>query len=147
MRGLIRHADPAYEPAGIDVATMDEWARRLTKAVPHRLLEELAPNVMEMAGSDRFDPDRLGHVCDRFGARGALVATGDFRAAVTALLRESNLTLPTGDAAAAQRALAAHPVAGDLFTFALSDACFAAREAALLPATAARVVFTAAEGN
>jgi len=147
MRGLIRDIDPAYEPAGIDVATMDEWARRLSKAVSRKVLDELASNILEMAGDSSFDPARLAHICDRFGARAALVATGDFRAAVTALLRESNVTLPVGDAAAAQRALAGHPIAGDLFTFALSDACFAAREIALSSTSPSRAGTSGGEGR
>jgi hypothetical protein len=131
MHGLVRHIDAAYEPKGMDVAVLDEWARRISKAVPRKLREELAPNVLEMAGDSHADPARLGQVCERFGARAALVATGDFRAAIAALLRESNLTLPVGDARQAQQSLARHPVASDLLIFALSDACFSAREIAL----------------
>jgi hypothetical protein len=147
LRGLIRDLDPTYEPAGVDLAALDEWARRLAKVISRKVLEDLAPNTMEMAGDANFDPARLAHVCDRFAARAALVATGDFRAAVTALLRESKLTLPAGNAADAQRLLVGHPIAGDLFTFALSDACFSARDIALSSTSALRAGSTGLQGQ
>ena len=131
LHGLLRLVDPSYEPAGVDVAAMEEWAKRLGRAIPRRLFDEVAPNVLEMSGSVQGDLTRLGQICDRFGARLALVATGDIAAGVAALLREADLTVGVGDPREVQQGIARHPVAADLLTFALSDECFAAREIAL----------------
>jgi hypothetical protein len=131
LHGLLRLVDPSYEPAGVDLPAMEEWAKRIGKAIPRRLFDEVAPNVLEMSGNVQGDLTRLGQICDRFGARLALVATGDIAAGVSALLREANLTVGVGDPRQVQQSIARHPVASDLLTFALSDECFAAREIAL----------------
>ncbi len=128
LGGLIRNYDPNYTTPGVDQETLDEMTRRVGKAIPRRVREELAPITLEMAGAPSHDPGRLGLAASELGDRAALLALGSMPASLGALLKLAGHELALrGGARERAEAVRRVPEAASLLAFAISDAHFEAR--------------------
>jgi cellulose synthase operon protein C len=131
MGSLIHAYDPSHLPAEADAEQVAELARRLKKAVPRRSRDELGPLLLEARGSSTNDVTKLADAALTFGNRFALVALGSFPAALSALFKAAHDQAPGADRPQERAALLRRtPEAWALFSFALSDAHFAARKQA-----------------
>jgi tetratricopeptide (TPR) repeat protein len=126
LAGLVLNADPNYEH-GLDVTEVQEWARRVSRAVPRRALEDNGPLLFEMAGAPEHDPARLPLGVAELGSRASLLATGSVPQALSALAK---MVVEAGlppDPIARASVLAQVPEAQHLLRFAISDAHFEIR--------------------
>jgi hypothetical protein len=129
--GLAKTYDPMYERADLDRKELEDWARRVGKAIPRKLRDNLGPVAIEVVASAGFDAGSLGLAAAELGDRAALLATGSVPAATRALLALADLR-PAPDAPPKDRvgAMRKVPEAWDLLRFAISDAYFEARRRA-----------------
>ncbi len=129
--GLAKTYDPMYERADLDRKELEDWARRVGKAIPRKLRDSLGPVAIEVVASSSFDASSLGLAAAELGDRAALLATGSVPAATRALLALADLK-PAPDASPIDRvgAMRKVPEAWDLLRFAISDAYFEARRRA-----------------
>ena len=129
VAGLIRSYAPKYPATGLDQGLVDDMAHRVAKLVHRRVRDELFPIVMEIAGTQGFDPSLVGLYASELGDRAALLATGSVPAAIDALLElaaSAGVTerSPSGRVPAIQRV----PEAWSLLEWSLSDGCFEIRQ-------------------
>ncbi len=128
VAGLVRSYDANYAPPGLDPGQLEAMSKRIGKAIPRKMRDELAPLVIEMAGAHGFDPARLGLLACELGDRVALLATGSLPSGVSALLRLAGIDGLDAMATRARfEAIRRVPEAQDLFVFAIGDAHFEAR--------------------
>lgn len=129
--GLAKTYDPMYTRADLDRRELEDWARRVGKAIPRKVRDNLGPVAIEVVASANFDASSLGLAAAELGDRAALLAVGAVPAATRALLALADLRPDDGaspkDRVAAMRQV---PEAWDLLRFAISDAYFEARRRA-----------------
>ena len=129
--GLAKTYDPMYQRADMEPRAIDEWARKVGRAIPRRVRDDLGPVAIEVVASPHFDATHLGLAGAELGDRVALLALGSTPAATSALLALADRRPPDGSSpherAAALREV---PEAWDLLRFAASDAYFEARQRA-----------------
>jgi hypothetical protein len=124
LHGLIRSQMPGYEPAGVELAMVEEMGRRVLKHMNRRSLTELVPHLMELMGAPNFDPARVYTVASTAGNRAGLLATGSIGDALSALIKLAGLPyVPPVDRDLLEKVEEAR----DLLSFALSEAHFEAR--------------------
>jgi tetratricopeptide (TPR) repeat protein len=129
--GLVRIQDSNYAPSGFETAELESVGRKVFKAVPRRLRDELAPSVLEMGGEAHFDPTRLGLAASELADRVALAAIGSTPAGLGALLKLAGEDF-TDSLTPKERVAAVRRVseAWSLLSFSISDAYFEARHRA-----------------
>ncbi len=127
MHALIRAHAPDYAPDGVDVATMDEMARRISKHLSRKAREELLPHLVDLEGADSFDPARVYEMASTAASRAGLLATGSVPSAATALCKLAGVPSSARHNAIAMTQVAE---ARDLLLFAVSEAHFEARQRA-----------------
>lgn len=123
---LVRSRDDTYEPAGVDLATLTEPARIIAKHTSSS--GDLGALCLEMGSRANFEPHRFGIAAAQWSDRVALVATGQTRAGMAALLRLGGNDLESASGFDARLALVrSMPEAFGLLAFSLSDAHAEAR--------------------
>jgi cellulose synthase operon protein C len=127
LLALVRSQAPGFEPPGVDLANLDEMARRVGRQLSKRAREDLAPHLMELAGSTDFDPSRVYWVASTAGNRAGLLATGSLPAALSALAKLSGLAREGRTTATV---IAQIEEARELLGFAISEGHFEARQRA-----------------
>jgi cellulose synthase operon protein C len=136
VRALIRYFDHSFEPKGIDLAVLDEIARRVGKAIPHKYHDELEPSVFEMRGMPDFDPNKLPGLVIELGSRSALLATDSIASSLAALLKTTMVNIEMSTPEQYYQTIRSHPEASSLLDFSISDAFFAARQSLRNPESA-----------
>ncbi len=129
--GLAKTYDPMYSRPDVDRRELEDWARRVGKAIPRKVRDNLGPVAIEVVASASFDASSLGLAAAELGDRAALLAVGAVPAATRALLALADLR-PDESASPKDRVAAMRqvPEAWDLLRFAISDAYFEARRRA-----------------
>ncbi len=129
--GLAKTYDPMFTRPDLDRAELEEWARKVNRAIPRKIRDALGPVAIEVVASPGFDAANLGLAAAELGDRAALLAVGSVPAATRALLALADLR-PADEARPAQRveAIRKVPEAWDLLRYAISDGYFEARRRA-----------------
>jgi tetratricopeptide (TPR) repeat protein len=127
LLALVRSQAPGFEPPGVDLANLDEMARRVGRHLSKRAREDLAPHLMELAGSTDFDPSRVYWLASTAGNRAGLLATGSLPSALSALAKLSGLAREGRTTATV---VAQIEEARELLGFAISESHFEARQRA-----------------
>ncbi|MBT8480764.1 MAG: hypothetical protein HKP36_04195 [Myxococcales bacterium] len=105
---------------------MPEMRKKLLKAVPRRLRDEVDGLALELKGNVGFSTRAVPFAIAELGNRAALTLTGDVPSAVTALLKIAGHDVPANDEHRLS-AIMETPEAWALLRFAISDTHFEAR--------------------
>jgi hypothetical protein len=91
--GLLRQFQAEFSPVAVDESAAAAEQQRLRRLIPSGMLQELAPFALGLATSD-FDHKAIWQALIDTGNRAGLLASGDARAAVDALMRTKGITDP-----------------------------------------------------
>ncbi|MCC7542124.1 MAG: hypothetical protein IT379_38250 [Deltaproteobacteria bacterium] len=127
IAGIVRQYDPAYAVPGVDVAVLDDAARRAAKAMPRRIRDDLLPFALELGGARLFDAAGLASATTELADRVSLVAVGSVPASFGALARLSGRPVAELDPRGRVEVLRSVPMLQRLLRFAVDESCFEAR--------------------
>jgi tetratricopeptide (TPR) repeat protein len=127
LAALVRLYDPNHQPNDIDEKELEQATKRMSRALPRRVRDDLGPAAVEMGGTRGFDAARIGLAAAQLGDRTGLLATGNVPMAILSLLRLAGISGRGQSADERVDSLRSVPEALDLVRFATSDAHFEAR--------------------
>jgi tetratricopeptide (TPR) repeat protein len=126
LLSLVRLQAPDFAPQGVDLAALDDMTRRVHKQVSKRARDDLLPHLMELAGTQDFDPTRMYFLASTAGNRAGLLATGSLPSALSALAKLAGV----GKERTTATIVAQVEEARELLSFAISESHFEARQRA-----------------
>jgi len=115
--GIVRQYQPEFQPAEAEFKALQDATRKVAKAIPRKLKQELMPFALECSGT-AVDLKGLGAAANRAG----LLTCRSTYGALAVLCRMSGMMGLPSDHAGRLRALADNPEAGELLRFTVSDA-------------------------
>ncbi len=127
LHALIRAHAPDYNPENVDLALLEEMARRIARNISKKGREDLMPHLVELEGAGDFEPLRVYEMASTAANRAGLLATGSTPAAANALCKLAGMVSITRTNT---MSIAQVAEARDLVMFSISEAHFEARQRA-----------------
>lgn len=121
MAGIVRQYQPDFQPAEVEFKALQEATKKVGKAIPRKLKQELMPFALECSGA-AVDLKALGAAVIYSANRTGLLTCRSIFGALSMLCRMSGLMGLPADAEGRMSALVDNPEAAELLRFMVSDA-------------------------